>query len=214
MKIEYYGHSCFRITAENGVSIMTDPYTRVGYELPKGLSADIVTVSHAHFDHNATHLISAKNTVNGVGVYELNGIKLQGIASFHDEKNGTMRGTNVIYKWEMDGLTVCHLGDLGEPFHNRLAENIGKVDVLLIPIGGTYTIDAMQAKTYVDALAPSFVIPMHYRPVDGTIDITDEKPFLNTVNLVERVGCSPVTLSVKDKIQNTTKIIFMERISR
>ena len=214
MKIEYYGHSCFRLSDKNGISIITDPYAHVGYALPQGLCADIVTVSHGHFDHNAVHLISAKNIVDGVGVYELNGLKIHGIATWHDEKTGALRGLNTIYKWEMDGLTICHFGDLGEPIHDKLLKELGVVDVLLVPIGGTYTIDAVQANEYVRALAPSIVIPMHYRPKDGTIDITDEQPFLRLFDCIERVGKTPITLCAEDRKVDETKVIFMERICR
>ena len=212
MKIEYFGHACFRTTANDGLSLLTDPYTKVGYELPSGLQADIVTVSHGHFDHNATHLVSTNTLLDKAGVYELNVINLQGISSYHDEQNGTLRGGNILFKWEMDGLVLCHLGDLGERLSLPLLEKIGKVDVLFIPVGGKYTIDALQAKEYVQALAPSIVIPMHYKPQDGTIDITDEKSFLQLFENVERVGDSAVELSQKDLTHKQTKIIFMERI--
>jgi L-ascorbate metabolism protein UlaG (beta-lactamase superfamily) len=210
MKIEYLGHSCFRITDEKGVSLLTDPYSGVGYELPPRLCADILTVSHGHFDHNATHLVKAEKVINAVGMYETNGVKVVGIPSYHDEKYGALRGENIVFKWEMDGLTICHFGDLGEPCNASLVEKIGKTDILLIPVGGRYTIDAKGAKQFVDAIAPNIVIPMHYKPADGTIDITDAEEFLGFFDGVLRVGDAPVHITA-DEVTKGRKIIFMER---
>lgn len=211
MKIEYFGHSCFRVTNGKGISVLTDPYTRVGYELPKGLRADIVTVSHGHFDHNAVGLVHAENVIDGAGRYAFNGGFVETIDSFHDEKQGALRGKNLIFKWETDGLCVCHLGDLGEPCNDELIEKIGAVDILLIPVGGKYTIDAKTAKEFVEKISPKVVIPMHYKPCDGTIDITDAEEFLGFYEGVFCVGDSPVSLSAQDIKDKKKTIIFMER---
>ena len=179
MKIRYLGHSCFELTSKSGVKIITDPYTGVGYELPCPLVADIITVSHCHFDHNYTQAVSGGYIVSDLGITEVNGVKIEGIASFHDDKNGALRGKNIVYKIIVDGMVVCHLGDLGEPCNPALVGKIGEVDVLLLPIGGTYTIDAIGAKAYVDALQPKMVIPMHYKPSDGALDIDGVQNFLS-----------------------------------
>lgn len=179
MKVRYLGHSCFEFTDRNGIVLITDPYTRVGYELPKGLRANIVTVSHGHFDHNFTQAIQTESVVNTPAPCAHKGVEICGVESFHDENAGALRGQNVIFKFVMDGLTVCHMGDIGEKISKSLAERIGKVDVLLIPVGGTYTVDALGAKAYADAILPNVVIPMHFKTEDGTIDITGIQPFLS-----------------------------------
>ncbi len=178
MKIRYLGHSCFEITAKNGMKIITDPYQGVGYELPKNLTADIVTVSHGHFDHAYTAGVQAKRVLSTAACYEESGIKIYGVPSYHDEVRGAKRGENILFKMEIDGLTLCHMGDIGEEPSPALIEQIGRVDVLFIPVGGTYTIDHAGAMRYVEALQPKALVPMHYRPKDGGLDIAGMEPFL------------------------------------
>lgn len=215
MKIEYFGHSCFRLTTENGLQILTDPFTGVGYEMPKDVTADFVTVSHAHFDHNFVQGVTGvKKVISQTGKTVFDRVVVDGVASWHDEKQGALRGKNVIYKIVADGICVCHLGDLGESCCNDLLEKIGKVDVLLLPIGGRYTIDAFQAKLYADAIDCKIVIPMHYRPLDGTIDVADEKAFLRTCENVVYANPKHCVTVKKEDLLNEKKILFMEREKR
>lgn len=209
MKIRYLGHSCFELTSKKGVKIITDPYTRVGYELPSPLTADIITVSHAHFDHNYTQAISDGCIVSGLGVTEIDGVKIEGIESFHDEKKGMLRGKNIVYKITMDGIRVCHLGDLGEPCNPALVDKIGAVDVLLLPVGGTYTIDAIGAKAYADALQPKTVIPMHYKPSDGALDIDGIQTFLSLYPQEKIIVAVDGNAEIDE---STNGILYMERV--
>lgn len=213
MKIRYLGHSCFQITAKSGTTILTDPYTKVGYELPMNLWTDIITVSHAHFDHNYTQATHGKVVINKTGKYSFNHVHITGIKSWHDEQQGALRGENIIFKMKIDGMTVCHLGDLGEPCTAELLEAIGNVDILLLPIGGTYTIDAMQAKEYADRLAPKKIIPMHFRPTDGTLDIAMENDFLTLYQAeeIEKVSNGEIHFELEN-LDTGKKIIFMERV--
>lgn len=212
MKIKYWGHSCFQLTDEKGRAVVTDPYTGVGYELPEGIRADIVTVSHGHFDHNNVAKVRSDCVLFKSGEYDIDGIKIIGLDSWHDPKMGKLRGANVIYKMILDGIVVCHLGDLGEAFSWELVEKIGKVDVLLLPVGGTYTVDAAEAKVYADAIAPSTIIPMHYRPSDGALDILTVEPFLRQYAKKEVAivpdGEKEISL---DALADLTKVIYMER---
>ncbi|MBQ3221047.1 MAG: MBL fold metallo-hydrolase [Clostridia bacterium] len=213
MKIAYLGHSCFKITTANGTVLITDPYKGVGYELPRGLTADAVTVSHAHFDHNNTKAIATACVIDGAQTREINGVRITGVKTFHDEKNGALRGENIVYNIVADGICVCHLGDLGEKYSGELVKKIGKVDVLLIPVGGTYTIDAIEAKKYADAINARVVIPMHYKPEDGTIDITDAKPFLSLFDGVDySYKNGEADLSTIDFSNDERKIIYLERV--
>ncbi len=177
MKIEYFGHSCFRLTSSSGVSLLTDPYTKVGYELPNGIQADVVTVSHGHFDHNYTQAINFSVCVDKVGEYSFPDVKIVGYPSYHDEVKGAKRGENIVFVFEMDGIRIAHLGDLGEPYEEKWCKILDGVDVLLLPVGGTYTIDAKEAKKYADALKVKTVVPMHHR-ADGSLDIDPIDVFL------------------------------------
>ncbi|MBR2350191.1 MAG: MBL fold metallo-hydrolase [Clostridia bacterium] len=164
MKIEWLGHASFKLTESTGITIVTDPYEedRVGVKFPK-VKSSVVTVSHDHFDHNCVSAVEGVDTViNSTGSYDLDGVDIYGFKSYHDEKKGALRGKNIVFRFRMDGVEVCHLGDIGEPLSPMLAELIGSINILLIPVGGKYTINAEQAKEYVDLLMPDVVIPMHY----------------------------------------------------
>lgn len=214
MKIEYYGHSCFRLTSENGVRIVTDPYTKVGYELPHDLNADIVTISHGHFDHNYEAAVKGSPViVRQAGKYSGNGVEIVGADSWHDPVQGALRGKNVIYKIKSDGVTFCHFGDLGESYSKDLAEKLLGADVWLIPVGGTYTIDAAQAKEYIEKLSPKLVIPMHYRPSDGSLDVAGIDAFLSLMDKKDVIECKTgeYFLTEKDLQNEKTKILYMER---
>ena len=190
MKITYLGHSCLCFESKDGVKLITDPYTRVGYELPKGLSADVVLVSHGHFDHAYVNAINGNPMViNEAGNYTVKGISVKGADTWHDPKQGALRGKNVVFQFTMDGITFCHFGDLGEGYNEKTAQAISGADVWLIPVGGTYTIDAIQAKEYMDKLCPKLVIPIHYRPADGGLDITPIGDFLGKVNAENVLRC-------------------------
>lgn len=173
MEITYLGHSSFKLKGKTS-TVICDPYSNlIGLKFPK-LEADIVTVSHDHADHNNTAEISGvKKVVSMPGEYEIGGVSIFGISSFHDDKKGEERGKNTIFVINIDGVNVCHLGDLGQ---KTLTESqlsaIGNVDVLLIPTGGTYTIDSEEAAAIVSAIEPQVIIPMHYKQ-DGL----DEKMF-------------------------------------
>lgn len=213
MKIKYLGHSSFALTSDKGTAIVCDPYEdSVGFAMPN-VSAHAVTLSHHHFDHGYAEGVSGCPQVfDKAGNYSVREISISGIKSFHDNYGGARRGENVIFKYFFDGLTVCHLGDLGEDFNTALVEKIGKVNVLLIPVGGTYTIDAPTAKKYVDAIAPNAVVPMHYRTGGCKIDIDGIEGFLSLCqgNTIEKCA-DEISLSRKDIDGFKCKIIVMER---
>lgn len=183
MKIEWLGHSCFKLIESTGTSVVTDPYNPyIGEEMPK-IQADSVTISHHHDDHNAIHLVEGDPTIlDKVGSFEINGIHIYSVMSYHDEKKGALRGKNLVFKFRMDGVEICHLGDIGEELSPMLAELITPVNVLLIPVGGNYTINAIQAKEYVDFLMPDVVIPMHYANKDSKLEISPLDDFIELFN--------------------------------
>lgn len=214
MKIQYLGHSCFKLTESTGTSVVTDPYQDVGYELPKGVTADAVTVSHDHYDHNNIGAIGGKPTIlRKGGFFDLGGVEITGIKSYHDTEEGKLRGENIIYKFRMDGLDICHLGDLGEDCSAELIEMLLPVNILLIPVGGKYTINAELAKKYVDQIMPEIVIPMHYKTKSLNIDIDKAQAFLDEFDEEDVDVCHKDVLefSREDLTEEKTKIILMER---
>ena len=180
MKIRYLGHSSFLLTDGLGTRIVTDPYEGVGFSMPRGVQAEGVSVSHAHFDHCNAAAISGNPVIfDKAGNFALNAVQISAVNSFHDEVGGKKRGPNLIFRFQMDGMTVCHFGDLGEPCSPARIESVGPVDILLIPVGGNYTIDAVQAKEYVDKLRPAVIIPMHYKTPKLKIDLCPLAPFID-----------------------------------
>lgn len=170
MEIRYLGHACFEISKRRGqngsATVVTDPFDpqMVGLPFKKGVSADLVLVSHDHDDHNYLPAVEGSPyVIRGPGEYEIKEIKVLGIDSYHDAKKGAERGKNTIYVFEMEGVSFCHLGDLGHSLEEEQVNQIGKVDVLLVPVGGFYTIDGKTAVEVATQLEPLIVIPMHYR---------------------------------------------------
>ncbi|MDD4495149.1 MAG: MBL fold metallo-hydrolase [Eubacteriales bacterium] len=164
MKIKWLGHSCYHITLSNGIRILTDPFDETtGYTVPS-VEADIVTSSHDHFDHNYVKCVRGEyKFLKTTDEYSENGVRIYGISTFHDSVGGKKRGSNIIFVYEIDGLRLCHCGDLGHLLSEEQLAEIGKVDILMIPVGGTYTINAVQANAVKEAIRPNIVIPMHYK---------------------------------------------------
>ena len=213
MKIEYLGHSCFKLTESTGTSIVCDPYEdSVGFEMKK-VSADAVTVSHGHYDHNNIKAVGGKPVIlDRECSFDLPGVEIDAIKSFHDKQRGKKRGENLIFKFRMDGIDICHLGDLGEECSSELIDLILPVNVLLIPVGGTYTITAEMAKEYVDRIMPDIVIPMHYKSRDCKLDISkiDEFTDLFDEECVEELETGELELMRSD-FDGETRVIVFER---
>ncbi len=168
MDITYLGHSAFKLRGKIA-TVIADPFgSSVGFDMPKS-SADMVTVSHQHEDHNAIEKVSGTARrpqpylIQAPGEYEVNGVGVFGWQTFHDDQEGALRGKNTIYIIHLDGLKICHLGDLGHILSEAQVHQIGEIDVLLIPVGGFYTINAKQAVAVIKELQPSIVVPMHYQ---------------------------------------------------
>lgn len=163
MEITWLGHSCFKIRGKQ-TTIITDPYSPdLGYSLGK-LNASIVTVSHLHPGHSFTAGVGGDpRAITGSGEYEISNVLVIGVATFHDEDRGKIRGGNTAYLIEIDEISICHLGDLGHVLTDEQVEELGNVDVLLVPVGGVSTIDSPVAAEIVRQLEPKAVIPMHYK---------------------------------------------------
>ncbi|SHI02504.1 L-ascorbate metabolism protein UlaG, beta-lactamase superfamily [Sporobacter termitidis DSM 10068] len=167
MKIKWFGQSCFLITAENGTRIVTDPYENMlGYKLPVPLEAELVTTSHNHRDHNHVGAVCGDfEHIRDPGHFTAAGIELTGVETFHDNVSGAKRGKNIVYNLTIDGLRVCHCGDLGHLLSPEQLAAVGKADILMVPVGGgrALTLDARRAAEVMRQLRPAVVVPMHYR---------------------------------------------------
>jgi L-ascorbate metabolism protein UlaG (beta-lactamase superfamily) len=164
MHLKWFGQSCFLMTSQAGTRVLMDPFGKgLGYKVPQ-LQADIVTTSHDHFDHN--NIAAVKGNffhIDTRGIYSHKDIGINGILTNHDKVQGASRGSNVVFTFSVDGLCVCHCGDLGHVLTAEQVKGIGKVDVLMVPVGGTFTINAAEALEVRSQLNPSITIPMHYR---------------------------------------------------
>ena len=179
MIITWLGHACFRLISKDGHTVVTDPFSeKVGYPPPEGC-ADIVTVSHEHHDHNDIgKLEGVRHVVRGTGRFEWGNISVTGIPTWHDDAKGVKRGENMVFLIEIDGVRIAHMGDLGHELTRDQISAIGKVDVLLLPVGGFYTIDAAAAARVMASLAPALTIPMHYLTPCINFPIATEEPFI------------------------------------
>ena len=179
MKIKWFGQSCFLITSENGTKVLTDPFKKMlGYKLPE-IEANIVSTSHEHGDHNNINAVKSSFVhINELGEFSEDGIEIKGIETFHDKFSGSKRGKNTVYNFKIDEINICHCGDLGHILSSNQIEEIGNVDILLLPVGGLATINAFDAAQVIKQLNPTIVIPMHYRTkalgligyIFGTVD--------------------------------------------
>lgn len=214
MKIRWLGHACFLISSEAGLRIVTDPYTPGAFGCnykPPAEKADVVTVSHEHQDHNNVKDVKGNpQVVRGVGIHKVKGIEFEGVATAHDDSSGSQRGANTVFCFTLDGVRVCHLGDLGHALSQKAVAEIGPVDVLLIPTGGNFTIDAAGADAVANALGPKIVIPMHFNndrcpsfPVAGV------EPFAEKRQRVRQAGESEIEVT-KEALPAETETVVLK----
>lgn len=210
MKIKYLGHSCFKMTDSRGVVIITDPFDEsVGYKMPNE-KADIVTVSHGHFDHNYFKAVSGDfKVIDKVGNFYVKDINIKGIASYHDKEHGAKRGSNTVYTYEIDGVKLCHMGDLGHIPDKKMADEIGGVDILLIPVGGYFTIDADEASKVVELLQPGVVIPMHYKTPEVDFPIETVDKFLEKLRAIEKIHSTEIDFN-RDNVKGKGRVCLLK----
>jgi len=209
MEISWLGHSCFRIRGRQA-TVITDPYSpELGYSLGKP-TARIVTVSHQHPGHSYVQGVGGEpRLVRGSGEYEISGVLIIGIATFHDADKGGKRGKNTVYLMEVDEVSVCHLGDLGHVLTNEQAEQVDNVDVLLLPVGGVSTIDAPMAAEVVRQLEPKAVVPMHYRTEALKRELAPVERFLKEMGLKE-VTSEPKLSFTKASLPVSTQVFLLD----
>jgi L-ascorbate metabolism protein UlaG (beta-lactamase superfamily) len=231
--LEWYGHSCFLLTLQNGAKILIDPYdtSKLPYSLPHE-NVDLIFSTHDHFDHNAVHAVPATTilradgrepkffgTLSGSKILsdgstevDLSGDKLvcQTVPSFHDEQKGSQRGGNGIIRFNVDGITFVHVGDLGDTLSAEQIKALQPVDVLMIPVGGFYTIDAARARKVVQELSPKIVIPMHFKTaaLQAEFPITSVDAFLQGYANVRRHEGSAIILDASGLPAEQTIVVL------
>ena len=209
MDITWLGHSCFRIRGSHA-TVITDPYSPgLGYSLGKP-TAHIVTVSHQHPGHSYTQGIGGEpRLVTKPGEYEISGVLIIGIATFHDGERGRKRGRNTAYLMEVDEVSVCHLGDLGHVLTTEQVEELDNVDVLLIPVGGVSTINAPMAAEVVRQIEPKVVIPMHYKTEALNWELEPVGRFLKEMGIKEVNPQSKLSIT-KPSLPATTQVFLLD----
>ncbi len=204
MKVKWYGHAAFNLETEKGIRIIIDPYQSgaFGGALSYGKitdEADIVLSSHNHDDHNYIKDIKGKYTfINKKGSYDIQGISIKAIPTYHDPSKGKERGENLTFVIDADGMRVAHLGDLGHTLTSDKIKEIGQVDIILIPVGGFYTIDPKEATKVMEDIKPYVTIPMHYKTEKCNFPIAPVEEFTKGKKNVKSLGSAEITFKKGD----------------
>ncbi len=189
MQIIWYGHSCFLIKTSIGKRILIDPFSNnLGYEnnFPK---SDLITISHSHFD--SSYINDINNTtkiINESGGFHLNFLDIEGFNSFHDKCNGLKRGSNIIFVFKDNNLSICHLGHLGHIPCSLILEKLKDIDILLIPIGGHFTLDGFESAKLCSLISPKYIVPMHYKTNKTSLYLDDPKNFIISMKNVKKIN--------------------------
>ncbi len=208
MEITWLGYSCFYLKGKN-TSVVTDPIPPdLGYAVEK-INARVVTVSHNHPEHSYVEGITGdKMVVSRPGEYEIGGVLIIGISTYHDAESGSISGKNTVFAIEVDDVNICHLGDLGHSLSSKQIEELGNVDVLLVPVGGGTTINATQAAALVRSIEPKIVIPMHYKTLTLTRELDPVDKFLKEMGLNEVVP-QPKVVITRSALPLTTQVVVL-----
>lgn len=222
MQISWKGQACFSLVvqqAKEQVKLVIDPFAPsfTGLHLPR-LEADIVLATHGHQDHNNIEGVKSASPSNkgepfaitGPGEYEIKGVAVQGITSFHDEKQGSERGQNTLYVIEAEGMRLCHLGDIGQAeLTSEQISQIGNVDILFVPVGGVYTVEAKAAATIVHQIEPRLVVPMHYWLPGLKFKLEKVDGFLKEMGVKNAEPQSKLSVKLRDLPQEETKVVVL-----
>lgn len=198
MKLKYYGHACFSLSYEGGPTLVIDPFDETVTYPPCDEICDAALLSHDHFDHNHVQTLRGDFvTIRSAGAYDVQGVRITAVDSFHDKKGGALRGKNLILRIEGGGLTIVHLGDLGHMPDEAQLRAIAGADVLLTPIGGTYTIDTPEAEEVIRLARPKHAVAMHYRTPDYDFNTSTCEAFerdMRAVRMPREIEITPENL--------------------
>ncbi len=212
MDIYWYGQACFKIKGKNTI-VVVDPFEPdfTGLKLSKDLEAGICLSTHNHQDHNNFNGVSGNPVkISGPGDYEAYGVAIIGVEVFHDKAVGKERGKNTVYNISMDGLNLVHLGDIGHKLTEEQLQSVGSTDILMVPVGGVYTIGSKEAQEVVAQLEPKIIIPMHYR-LDGLkFDLGGVEPFLKDMGIEAFEPQSKLTIT-RDKLPEEPRVVVLNK---
>ena len=208
MDVTWLGQSCFRLRGRNA-AVVTDPYSpSVGPRLR--LDANLVTISHGHEDHSHVQSVRDAYVIEGPGEYEVAGVSVQGMPTFHDDEQGAQHGRNTVYVIELDDVRVCHLGDLGHTLDDHMLETIGNVDVLLVPVGGVNSLDAAKAAEVVRQVEPRYVVPMHFSHPAIRRELAPVERFLKEMGMAEEAEAQSKLQVQASSAEGETKVVVLD----
>ncbi len=213
MVIEWLGHSCFKVTLKNSKKVLFDPFDKtVGYPY-NDIEADVVVVSHDHYDHNdLSHVKGDYDVVKTEGIHNIGDFTIECIKTWHDCSQGRQRGENLVSLVSRAGISLCHMGDIGCMPPKEMFEKLDGVDILLIPVGGTFTIDAKEALEICERVSPNIIIPMHFKTPVSKMNIAPIDDFLEAAASeydVSRLGKCSFEID-KTTLKKRTRIVVME----
>ena len=218
MELIWYGHSFFEIKSKSNqekIVIAIDPFLeKIGLKPPRKIEADILIISHQHYDHSNKKIIRGDFfLIEEPGEYEIKGAKVKGILSFHDQAEGKKRGLNTIFVIDIEGIKICHMGDFGElELSPSQLEDIFGSDILLIPVGGNFTISGKEAAKIVGQVEPKIVIPMHYKIPGIKLDLEDEKPFLRAIGIREKERIKKLKVKKNELQKDGTEVVLLDSV--
>jgi len=210
LDVTWLGHGCFRLRGR-GAAVVTDPYPpAIGLKLSR-MDAEVVTVSHEHDNHNYTQVVrDGAYEIHGPGEYEIAGVSVIGVPTYHDEQKGAKHGRNTVYLIEIDDVRVCHLGDLGHKLDDSEAEAVASPDVLLVPVGGRSAINGAQAAEVVRQLEPRYVVPMHYAIPGLKIELDPLDRFLKEMGVATSEAQPKLSVQKSSVAEYETKVVVLE----
>lgn len=210
MDVTWLGHGCFRLRGR-GAAVVTDPYPPgIGLKLSR-MDAEIVTVSHDHENHSYTQVVrDPAYVIHGPGEYEVAGVSVVGVPTYHDSEKGKKEGRNTVYLIELDDVRVCHLGDLGHKLDDTEAEAVASPDVLLVPVGGRSTLNAALAAEVVRQLEPRFVVPMHFAIPGLKLQLDPIDRFLKEMGVTASESQPKLAVQKSSGADNETKVVVLE----